>query len=149
MRRKRRTSVQIASGIEPIRKKKSKKVKAVRIDEKVGKGKTTIQETIKPGEKRKGKSKKITTEEIGEKIGKGISAIRRANIAIEKWADSPGLIPAGTAEKLKKGKGPVGRTYRSYKGAQKAEEKYAERLEKGTKAHDKRVARMNKLVRML
>ena len=144
--RRRRTSVQIASGIEPTRKKKSKKVKAVRIDEKVSKGKTTIQETIKPGEKRKRKSKKITAEEVGEKIGKGISAIRRANIAIEKWADSPELVPVET---LKKGKGVVGRTYRGYKRAQKAEEKYAERLEKGTKAHDKRVARMNKLVKML
>ena len=149
MRRRRRTSVQIASGIEPTRKKKSKKVKAVRIDKKVDKGKTTIQETVKPGEKLRRKSKKITAEEVGEKIGKGISAIRRANIAIEKWADSPGLIPAETTEKLKKGKGPVGRTYRGYKRAQKAEGEYAERLEKGTKAHDKKVARMNKLVKML
>ena len=147
--RKRRTSVQIASGIKPKRKKKSRKITVGEMDKKAGERKTAVQETVKPREKRRRKSKKITAEEIGEKFGKGISAIKRANIAIEKWADSPGLIPAGTTEKLKKGKGPVGRTYRGYKRAQKAEEKYAERLEKGTKAHDKRVARMNKLVKML
>ena len=127
---RRRTSVQIASGIEPKRKKKSKKITVGEMDKKAGKRKT-------PG------------EGLGEKIGKGISAIQRANIAVEKWADSPGLVPAGTVEKLKKGKGPVGRTYRGYKRAQKAEEEYAERLEKGTKAHEKRTARMNKLVKML
>ena len=108
----------------------------------MSKRRTSVQiaSDIKP--KQKKKSKKVKTEGI-------IAAIKRANIAIEEWADSPGLIPVGTAEKLKKGKGPVGRTYRGYKRAQKAEGEYAERLEKGTKAHDKKVARMNKLVKML
>ena len=135
MSKRRKTSVQMS--IESKEKQNNNK-------RKIG-----IQETIKPKEKHRRKSKKITAEGIGVKIGKGIAAIRKADIAIQEWADSPGLIPPKTEKKLKKGKSVVGRSYRGYKRAQKAEDEYTERLDKGTKAHGKRVARMNKLVRML
>ena len=108
------------------------------------KRRTSVQETIEPKEKRKKKSKKITAVKIGEKIGKGIAAIKKADIAIQKWADSPEVIPSKTIKKLKKGKGVVGRTYRGYKRVQKAEEEYAERLEEGTKAHAERLEKKTK-----
>lgn len=99
--------------------------------------------------KQKKKSKKLSAEKIGEKIGKGVAAIKGADIVIQEWAESPEVIPPKTIKKIKKGKGVIGKTYRGYKRAQKAEKEYAGRLEKGTKAHEKRVAQMNKLVGML
>ena len=96
----------------------------------------------KKKKKKKKNSKKLTAEKIGEKIAKGIVAVKKADIAIQKWADEP-------EKQIKKSKGVVGRTYKGYKRAQKAEEKYAERLEKGTKAHKKRLKQMSKLVDMI
>ena len=98
------------------------------------KRRTSVQGTIEPKEKRKKKSKKITPEKIGEKISKGVAAVKKVDIALQKWAAGP-VIPIPK-------KGRIAR-------AHKAEVAYAERLERLGKAREERMKKMNKLVGML